>query len=270
MESVSEKPGSQALNLEAEIRQRLGERRILLMTHLIVGYPSLEANWEMLEVMAEVGVDIVELQLPFSEPIADGPTFARANQIALERGIRTDAYFDFFRRAAGRFDFPHLMMGYYNVAFRMGHKNFCQQLSDSGGWGYILPDLPFEEYGDLFDCSRAHSVAPILLMTPTNTPERLAQIGGRSTGFVYVVARKGVTGRRTELDVQLDDFLEQCRTNTPLPLALGFGLQRGDDLRGLQGRVEMGIVGSALLDRWDADGLEGYRELLTELGAARN
>ena len=270
MESVSEKSGSQALNLEAEIRQGLGERKILLMTHLIVGYPSLEANWEMLEVMAEVGVDMVELQLPFSEPIADGPTFARANQIALERGMRTDAYFDFFRRSARRFDFPHLMMGYYNVAFRMGHESFCQQLSDSGGWGYILPDLPFEEYGDLFDCSLAHSVAPILLMTPTNTPERLTQIGGRSAGFVYVVARKGVTGRRTEQNAQLDDFLGRCRANTPLPLALGFGLQCGDDLEGLHGKVEMGIVGSALLDRWDADGLEGYRELLTELGSARS
>ena len=270
MESVSKKSGGQALSLEAEIRQRLGERKILLMTHLIVGYPSPEANWEMLEVMAEVGVDMVELQLPFSEPIADGPTFARANQIALRRGMRTRDYFEFFRRAAGRFDFPHLMMGYYNVAFRMGHENFCQRLRDSGGRGYILPDLPFEEYGNLFDCSRAHSVAPILLMTPTNTPERLTQIGARSAGFVYVVARKGVTGRRTELNAQLDDFLGQCRANTTLPLALGFGLQNGDDLLGLHGRVEMGIVGSALLDRWDADGIEGYRELLTELGAARN
>ena len=240
------------------------------MTHVIVGYPSLEANWEMLEVMAEVGVDMVELQLPFSEPIADGPTFARANQLALERGIRTDSYFDFFRRATGRFDFPLLMMGYYNVAFRMGHRDFCQQLSASGGWGYILPDLPFEEYGDLFDRSRENSVAPILLMTPTNTPERLKQIGARSVGFVYVVARKGVTGRRSELDAHLDDYLAQCRASTSLPLALGFGLQNGDDLRGLHDKVEMGIVGSALLDRWEADGIEGYRKLLTELGAARN
>ena len=269
MESVSKKQGRQALKLEAEIRQRLGERNILLMTHLIVGYPSLEANWEMLEVMAEVDVDMVELQLPFSEPIADGPTFARANQLALERGISTAAYFDFFGRASERFEFPHLMMGYYNAAFRMGHRKFCQQLSSSGGRGYILPDLPFEEYGDLFDCSRESSLAPILLMTPTNTRERLVQIGARSAGFVYVVARKGVTGRRSELDAHLDDFLEQCRASTPLPLALGFGLQNGDDLRGLHDRVEMGIVGSALLHRWEADGLEGYRKLLEDLGAAR-
>lgn len=270
MESVSQKTSSAALNIEAAIQQRLRDRKILLMTHVIVGYPSLEANWEMLEVMEQVGVDLVEMQLPFSEPIADGPTFARANQLALERGTTTDAYFDFFTRSADRFKFPHLLVGYYNIPFRMGHKTFCSRLKQSGGRGYIIPDLPFEEYGDLFDLSRDNSLAPILLMTPTNKPERLTQIGARSVGFVYVVARRGVTGRRTELDNRMDDFLNQCRASTLLPLALGFGLQRGEDLQRLQNRAEVGIVGSALLDRWHTDGLKGYGKLLEELGAARN
>ena len=270
MESVSHGQGGQVADLTAYIRDRLVSREILLMTHVIAGYPSLEANWQMLEIMQEVGVDMVELQMPFSEPVADGPTFARANQLALRQGISLDQYFDFMRRATSTFNFPHLMMGYYNVAFRLGHAEFCARLGENGATGFILPDLPFEEYGDLFALSVARHLSPILLMTPTNTPARMRAIGQHSTGFVYAVARKGVTGRRTDLDYGLKSFVEGCRGATELPLALGFGLRRGDDLRRLQGAVEMAIVGSALLEVWEEGGEVGYRQFLTELAEGRN
>ncbi len=258
------------MNLTSYISERLESRKILLMTHVIVGYPSLEFNWQMLEKMQEVGVDMVELQMPFSEPIADGPSFARANQLALEQGMRLDPYFEFMQRSTASFDFPHLMMGYYNTVFRLGHGEFCRRLQAHGARGFIVPDLPFEEYDDLLDSSRAHELNPILLMTPTNTQERLAEIGRYSRGFVYAVARRGVTGRRTELDQSLDGFIERCRQATDLPLALGFGLRNGDDLRRLQGRVEMAIVGSALLDRWEKGGAAGYGAFLEDLSQGRN
>ena len=270
MESISHGQGSQVADLTAYIRERLVSRKILLMTHVIAGYPSWEANWQMLEIMQEVGVDMVELQMPFSEPVADGPTFARANQLALRQGIRLDQYFDFMRRATGTFDFPHLMMGYYNVAFRLGHTEFCARLRENGATGFILPDLPFEEYGDLFESSAKRHLSPILLMAPTNTPARMAAIGKHSQGFVYAVARKGVTGRKTDLDHGLNTFVEDCRRATELPLALGFGLRGGDDLRRLQGAVEMAIVGSALLETWEEGGVEEYRQFLTELAEGRN
>ena len=257
------------MNLTAYIEERLRERGILLMTHLIVGYPSLEDNRRMLELMGEVEVDLVELQMPFSEPVADGPLFARANQAALEQGIRTDQYFEFMREATGRFAFPHLMMGYYNLAFRMGHASFCRRLRESGAAGFILPDLPVEEYGDLFEWSAEQGLSPILLMAPTSTDERLAEIGRRARGFVYAVARKGVTGSRTELDLSLYRFIARCRRATDLPLGVGFGLACGDDLRALQGKAEIGIVGSALLKRWEEAGEEGYRKLLADLAGGR-
>ena len=137
------------MSLTKYIRERLADRRILLMTHLIAGYPSLDDNRRMLDIMAECGVDLVELQMPFSEPIADGPAFARASQLALESHITLDRYFSLVQHAAGAFEFPVLMMGYYNIVFRQGHQEFCQRLSQAGGVGMIIPDLPVEEYGDL-------------------------------------------------------------------------------------------------------------------------
>lgn len=255
------------MDLTAYIRKRLESRRILMMTHVIAGYPSLQSNWEMLAIMESVGVDVVELQMPFSEPIADGPTFVSANQIALEKGLVLDDYFDLMQRASKAFSFPQLMMGYYNTAYQLGHREFCNRLRAAGGVGYILPDLPYEEYDDLWELSEENELSPILLMTPTNTLERLAAIGERVKGFVYAVARKGVTGRKTELGDQPDNFLKNCRRVTESPLALGFGLQTGDDLRELQGKVEMAVVGSALLETWEAEGADGFRAFLQDLSA---
>lgn len=258
------------MSLTAYLQGRLESKKVLLMTHVIVGYPSLEINWKMLEIMAEVGVDVVELQMPFSEPVADGPTFVRANQLALEGGLKLEDYFDFFGRSAAQFDFPHLMMGYYNTVFQLGHEAYCEQLKACGASGFILPDLPFEEYGNLFQLSEESGLEPILLMTPTNTDDRLEAIGQRAHGFVYTVARKGVTGSSTEFDQNVGSLVERCRRATDLPLALGFGLRRGEDLRQLQGMVEMGIVGSALFDAWEAGGEAGYGAFLQELSQGRD
>ena len=243
--------------------------KILLMTHVVVGYPSLEANWKMLEAMGEADVDLVELQMPFSEPSADGPLFVKANQEALRNGIRWQAYFDLMKRASERFDFPMLMMGYCNTAFSMGFENYCVNIRKNGGEGFIIPDLPLEEYGDLFEYSRQHDLDPIMLCTPTNTEERLRKICGHGSGFIYCVARKGVTGKNTELDISAEKILQQCRLYTDLPLALGFGLSQAEDLRQLHGKAEIAIVGSALLKTWEAEGETGYRKHLLSLAAAR-
>ena len=261
-------------NLETRVRERLadGKRRVLLMTHVIVGYPSLEANRRMLALMGEADVDLVELQMPFSEPVADGPTFALANQHALQAGgLRVDDYFDFFEEAGRLCPCPRLMVGYYNTVYRLGHESFCQRLAQAGGAGFILPDLPLEEYGDLFDFSQGQDLDPIMLMTPTNTDQRLRQIGEHARGFVYTVARKGVTGSRTQMEEGgVFDLLKRCQASTSVPLALGFGLSTGDDLRLLHdSQAEIGIVGSALLQAWEQGGEAGYARLLAELSQAR-
>ena len=254
--------------LETYIRQRLQRKKLLLMTHVVVGYPSLEVNMRMLEAMQRADVDLVELQLPFSEPIADGPVFVRANQRALEAGMNWERYFAFMQRAATSFDFKLLLMGYYNSVLQMGHDRFCACLDEHGGSGFIVADLPPEESGDLLQHADAHHLCPVVLMTPTNAMPRLQEIARHARGFVYCVARKGVTGKQTHLDDSLEAFIARCRRATPLPLALGFGLRTGADLRRLHGLADIGIVGTVLLATWEQGGAEQYEILLQDLRAA--
>jgi tryptophan synthase alpha chain len=254
--------------LETYLRQRLHGKKLLLMTHVVVGYPSLDANMAMLEAMQRAEVDVVEFQLPFSEPIADGPVFVRANQHALTSGMNWEQYFAFMQRATSAFDFKILMMGYYNSVLQMGHDTFCACLAEHGGSGFIVADLPPEEASDLFQHAESHRLSPIVLMTPTNSPARLQEIARHARGFVYCVARKGVTGRQTYVDDSLEAFMARCRRATSLPLALGFGLRTGADLRRLHGLADMGILGTALLTAWEQGGAAPYEALLQELRAA--
>jgi tryptophan synthase alpha chain len=257
--------GAKTAGLERHVREQLAKKPLMLMAHAVVGYPSLDANWAMLEAMDAAGVDLVELQLPFSEPIADGPSFVKANHDAIQAGAGWNAYFDFTARAATRFHFPLVFMGYYNSVFRMGVARFCSRLAEAGLRGFIVADLPPEEAAELNAMARAQAVDPIFIMTPTNSPERLVEIARQASGFVYCVARKGVTGKRTDLSQGVTAFLGRCRTATSLPLALGFGIKTPADVRELRGLADIAIVGTACLEVWEQRGPGGYREFLGSL-----
>lgn len=255
----------QISGLEPYIRSRLKEKDILLMTHAVVGYPSLEDNWAMLECMQEAGVDLVELQLPFSEPIADGPAFIKANQSALENGIHWDDYFDFFKKASDAFDFPLLFMGYYNSVFCMGEGKFCDRLKSVGGSGYIIADLPMEASIELEKAGKQHGLDHIQIITPVNSDMRMEQITDHASGFLYCVTRKGVTGNETNFDDKLSDYIQRCRKATDLPLALGFGIKTAEQVTSLKGIADVAIIGTACLDVWEQQGKEKYKEFLKGL-----
>ncbi|MEV0460628.1 tryptophan synthase subunit alpha [Catellatospora methionotrophica] len=261
---MSAVPGT---SLESHLRRRLEDKPLLLMTHLVVGYPSLEANWTMLEAMDAAGVDLVELQLPFSEPIADGPAFVKANHDAIEAGMGWEVYFDFAARAAARFSFPIVFMGYYNSVFQMGAQRYCARLAEAGMKGFILPDLPLEEASQLTALAREHDLSPVFIMSPTNSQERLNEIGRQASGFVYCTARRGVTGRKTDLSQGVAEFMQRCRTATPVPLGLGFGIRTAADVRNVRGLADIAIVGTAGLDAWQELGEEGYRLFMKGLVA---
>lgn len=262
--------------LEGYIRERLSRKPLLLMAHAVAGHPSLDANRAMLEGMEAAGVDLVELQLPFSEPIADGPVFVRANQEALDRGLGWDDYFELLSWASSRFSFPTIFMGYANSVFRMGADAFCRRLAASGARGFIVADLPPEEGRDLNARGRASGLDPILIVTPASSDERIAEIAAEASGLIYCVARKGVTGRHTDLSAGVDDFLARVRRATDLPLGLGFGLRTPEDVRRIRGKAEVAIVGTACLEAWERGergeegtrGPEGYRRFLAELVGA--
>lgn len=253
------------MELEQYIRKRLETKPICLMTHVIAGYPSYDDNLKALEIMAENDVDIVEIQMPFSEPTADGPVFVRANQEALKRGATVAKYFDLMNQAATQFDFPLLMMGYFNPVFKMGEDIFIQRLKSAGGKGFIIPDLPVEQGANLYELAKTNKLAPIAMMTPTTTAARLDVIGKAGAGFIYVVARRGVTGKKTDFEQTFDDYINRCHQATNLPLAVGFGLSHKNDLAFLTGKAEIAIIGTAILKIWEREGEKGLREFFRKL-----
>lgn len=246
--------------LENHIRNKLKEKPILLMTHMVLGYPSFEDNWSMLEVMEASGADIVELQFPFSEPVADGPVFVQANQASLDSGTTVDDCFSFFEKAAKRFSMPLLMMGYYNTVHAQGELDFCKRLKQVGGTGSIVPDLPIQYSDDYFNACAEEGLAPIQIVTPNASLDRLKALAGHSRGFVYCVARKGVTGKQTTFE-GIDAYLKRVRSATDLPLALGFGVKSHEDIKSLIGQVDMAIIGTAGLQAWT----EGKEDALGSL-----
>jgi tryptophan synthase alpha chain len=255
------------MGLQAYIEERKKDRDLLVMAHVVCGYPSFEDNMQELEIMAEAGVDLVELQFPFSEPSADGPLFVKANEQSLKSGTTVDQCFDFMKRASERFPFKILMMGYYNTAFKMGEEVFVNRIKASGGVGYILPDLPVEESSNLHKLSEQAGIEPIILMTPTSSDKRLAILGKASRGMVYVVARKGVTGSKTNMGDDVISLVERCRQHTDVPMGVVFGISCKADMDFLRGTADLAIVGTAALKTWESSGAEGLRVFFAELMA---
>ncbi len=251
--------------LEARIREARARKDILLMTHIVVGYPNLDASLEMVDAMVEAGVDLMELQIPFSEPMADGPVILAANQKALAQKITVENCFDFAATVARKHPIPFLFMSYYNVLFRAGVPSFVARAKAAGVVGSIVPDLPPEEGSDYLGAMERAGLNPIFIFSPSTTDERLREIAKVARGFVYCVARKGVTGLHTTFSGELDAYLARCRAATPLPLALGFGVQDAADVAFLRGKVDIAVVGSATLRLVDEKGVAAVGDFVRGL-----
>ena len=248
--------------LNSYLRSRLAEKEILLMTHIVLGYPSIEASLKIIETMVAAGVDLMELQIPFSEPTADGPVIAQANQSALEAGVTVEECLKFAEMAARKFDIPFLIMSYYNIPFKYGLNRFVSVLSDGGLQGAILPDIPPEEGREYLAAMQQHDLAPILIYAPTTSLERMQYLDSFAAGFIYCVARKGVTGQKTNFSDELEAYLNQCRQGTNLPLALGFGIKERADIDFLKGKADIAVIGSQTIRVMDAEGIEAVGEFI--------
>ena len=242
--------------IEDYIRKKLKEKDILLMAHIVVGYPSIEDSFELVRTIVEAGADLVELQIPFSEPIADGPVILQANQAAIADSIRVDDCFRFARKVTSTFDIPFLFMTYYNIVFKRGEERFFTEAREAGISGAIVPDLPPEEAEYYIAAAAANSIDPIFILAPTCSPERINYLARFGRGFFYCVARKGVTGADTDFSNEMAEFLSQCRKATQLPLALGFGVSSREDVQFLRGRAEIAVVGSQALRILNSQGIK--------------
>lgn len=243
------------MNMQDDLRQRLARKPLLLMTHLVLGYPSFAVNREVIRQMAENGVDCIELQIPFSEPMADGPVLLKANQDALAAGATVRGCMAFAAEMAREYPQVHfLFMTYCNIAYRYGFADFIRHSAEIGIKGFIIPDLPPEEGADYLRLAKEHSRAAVMFFTPTSTDERMAVVAKEGGGFIYCVARKGVTGQHTEVDESFAAYLARCRAATNLPLAVGFGIASREDVAMLEGKADMAVIGTATIKLVEREG----------------
>ena len=257
------------MKLDTYLRMRLKEHEILLMTHIVLGYPSFEDCFKIIEAMVSAGVDLVELQIPFSEPIADGPVILQANQKALASGVTVQGCLDFAQEVAHAYDIPFLIMSYYNVLFKYGIGRFVSTMAKRNLRGAIIPDLPPEEGEDYLAAMKERELAPILIFSPTTAERRMEYLASLSRGFIYCVARKGVTGSDTCFSDELTGYLGRCRKATRLPLALGFGVKEKPDIDYLRGKADIAVIGTRVIQLLRKDGLSAVDHFLRSLRSGR-
>ena len=253
------------MQLEQILKNRRQEKEILLMTHIVLGYPSFEVNRQVIRQMIENGVDCIEMQIPFSEPMADGPVILKANQESIAAGTTIADCLAFGAEMADSYDIPFLFMTYYNIIYKYGEERFLQQTRDAGLKGLIIPDLPPEMGDDFFRLAEQYRIAPILIFAPTSTDERMAELNHWAKGFIYCVARRGVTGRKSEFGDDFGAYLARCRKSTDLPLAVGFGIQDRADVQALNGKADMAVIGSRTIRLVEEKGPEAVGAFIAGL-----
>jgi len=253
--------------LEDHLRARLRERDILLMTHIVLGYPSFDDSRRIVESMVQAGVDLMELQIPFSEPIADGPVILEANQRALETGATVEQCLRFVEEVTSNFDIPFVVMSYFNILYKFGLRDFAQTLASADVRGAIVPDLPPEEAGEHLSAMGEAKLDPIFIYSPNTPDTRMRAIDRDGGGFVYCVARKGVTGAETQFAATLDAYLLRCRAATSLPLALGFGVKQRSDVDALRGKADIAVVGTQTLRVMEESGVGAVGDFVASLRA---
>jgi tryptophan synthase alpha chain len=234
--------------------ERRREKRLTLLPYLMAGYPSVDATVELLAAMSEAGGDGFELGMPFSDPIADGPTVQRANQRALENGVTPTKTLDLLREARKHVAKPVSLMGYYNPMVRYGVERWCRDAAQAGAQALIVPDVPPEEAEELDAATRAAGLDLVAMVAPTSSPDRVRLASRAARGFIYCVALVGVTGARRDLSSELEALLGSVRSVTTTPVVVGFGISTPQHLTWLRGRSDGAIVASALIDRMDAAG----------------
>ena len=227
-------------------------RRTGLVAFLTVGYPSVEDTLRLVPALIEGGADVIELGVPFSDPLAEGPTIQRSSHHALERGVTPAVCLDVVAglRAQG-VEAPIVLMGYYNPLLSYGLEEFCRDAAAAGADGIIAVDLPPEESHPLRDACRRRGLDLVYLLAPTSTDGRIELVAGLASGFVYCVSVTGVTGAREELPAGLSAFVNRVRARTPLPVAVGFGISKPKHFRAVARIADAAVIGSAIIDEID-------------------
>lgn len=232
------------------IETAFAQEGVKLIPFVTVGDPDLDATARVIVEMAAQGADLVELGIPYSDPVADGPVIQASSQRALDRGVRLADVFGVVRQVRAHSQIPLILFTYCNPVFRYGLERFMQEASEAGADGLIMPDIPPEEAAEIRAAAQRYGLATVFLVAPTSTAARIGLLCEASEGFVYLVAATGVTGVRSQLASDLGDYLARVKAKSRLPVAVGFGVSTPAHAAEL---AKMGadavVVGSALVDR---------------------
>jgi len=223
------------------------QRKKAFIVYVTAGYPSMPATEKLLPVLEKSGADLVELGIPFSDPLADGPTIQRSSHEALLKGATVSAILKMVRRAREKVTLPLVFMTYYNPILKYGLKKFIIDSKKAGVDGVIVPDLPPDEAGPFISFAKGMSFDTIFLAAPTSTRKRLEKIAKKSTGFIYYVSLTGVTGARKRLPKDIVSHVRELKKITQKPVCVGFGISTPIQARRISRLADGIIVGSALI-----------------------
>ena len=235
-------------------------KRAGLVAYVSAGDPDAATGYEILKGLPAAGADLIELGMPFTDPMADGPSVQAAGQRALKAGITVGATFDMVRRFRQEVDndTPILLMGYYNLVYQRGTERFCKEAAAAGVDGFILVDLPPEEADELKPHAMASGIDTVLLTAPTTDDKRLPAVLKYSSGFVYFASVLGITGTKSATEDAVRAHVERIKRHTKLPVAVGFGIKTPEQAAAVARHADAAVVGSAIVDRvkagLDADG----------------
>lgn len=242
-----------------------------LIGYITAGYPDIAATPRIAALLAENGCDIIELGIPFSDPLADGATIQKSSHQALLKGTTPKACLEIATEIRKSIDIPLAFMTYYNPILNYGLEAFCRDCTQTGITALIVPDLPPEEGDELGEITEKNGMDLIYLLAPNSTPERIKAVTDKSHGFIYLVSLTGVTGARNSLPPELEDFIGRVRDRTRLPLCVGFGISTPEHARRIGSIADGVIVGSRIIDLIDEDStLSSLKSFISSLRAALN
>jgi len=224
-----------------------------LVGYMMAGHPNKKRSLEVGKKLATSGIAALEIGIPFSDPLADGPVIQKAGQTALEHGMTVGASLE-LAAAVAREGIPIVLMTYINPVLSHDPRRFAAEAAQAGVAGVIVPDLPLEESEPVAGWLRAASLDTVFMVSPTTSSERMAAICERSSGFVYCVTVTGITGARTELPGGMKELLGEVKKHTTLPVAAGFGISRPEHMKSLRGNADAAVVGSAIVAEIDSGG----------------
>jgi len=236
-----------------------------LMGHLIADWPTRADAAAIVEIMVSYGARVIEVQIPFSEPMADGPVIMAANHGALAAGVDVARCFEFMKEMTTRFEIPFIFMTYANVIFKYGWKEFVTSAVAAGARGVIVPDLPLEYSAEFDAACRDYRFANVRVIPPNVSDSRLDALCAAADGLIYAVARAGVTGAQTNLNQDLKSFVSRIRARSDLPIAVGFGIASAADVNFLRGIADLAVIGSQTFRVFGESGIAGVQTLWSGL-----